>query len=118
MKAYRDERGVFHRTQADAKTAGLPFEPVDIPTSHAELIDFVNSLLAPKPTTMEEFISQHAVIVRAPEGDPELRAAYRSVPNSIEVSYRNGDPTTPFLKSRDPAAIFTCRSCGANNRNP
>ena len=110
MKSYKDSRGVWHRTRAEAKATGFPFELIDIPTDHAGLIEFVNSLTiappAPAPSTMEEFISQHAVVVRAPEGDPELRAAYQ-----------NGDPTTPFMKSRDPRAVFTCTNCGKDNSN-
>lgn len=108
MKSYLDQRGVYHRTQSEAKASGFPFEMVDIPTDHASLIDFVNrlSVPVPAPSTMEEFISQHAVVVRAPEGDPELRAAYQ-----------NGDLTVPFMGSRDPRAIFTCINCGKDNSN-
>lgn len=94
MKSYRDERGVFHRTQADAKASGFPFELVDIPTDHAGLIDFVNRLSVPVPPP-------------APAPTPDEASPYR-----------NGDPTRPFMGSRDPSAIFTCTTCGANNRNP
>jgi hypothetical protein len=107
MKCYRDDTGALHRTQADAKASGRPFEPEIIPNDQQGLIDYINAQRArAQPSTMEEFISQHAVVVRAPEGDPELRAAYQ-----------NGDPTTPYLGSRDPAARFTCTACGKNNFN-
>lgn len=93
MKSYRDERGVYHRTQAEAKASGFPWEMIDIPTDHAGLIEFVNSL---------------AVAVPIPE--PESR-------QWTEEEYRNGLPTHVFMKSRDPAAVFTCVICGHNNRN-
>lgn len=88
MKSYRNpQTGVFYRTQAEAKAAG-PFEPIDIPTSHQELVDFCNGLRT--------------------DPDPE--------PSPV-TPYRNGASTRVFMGSRDPDAIFTCSNCGHNNRN-
>ena len=102
MKSYRNERGVFYRTQTEAKASGLPFTMVDIPTSHAELIEFVNGLAvpapAPEPMPDTDWIEQ-----------PDGSLVFNDAP------YKNGDPTTPYMKSRDPRAVFTCRNCGANN---
>jgi hypothetical protein len=84
MRAYLDNSGVYHRTKTGLKA---PFEPVEVPTDHAGLIDFINRVV-PRPTDLPE-----------PAAQP----------------YQNGHPTTLFMKSRDPAAIFTCKTCGTNN---
>lgn len=102
MKSYRNpETGVFYRTQAEARAAG-PFEPIDIPTSHAELIAFVNGLITPD------------ISIDGPND-----ATWPGDVNGIDIEhpYRNGAPTRVFMGSRDPDAIFTCSNCGHNNRN-
>lgn len=135
MKAYLHPDGHHSRTQADAKATGQPFELIDIPTDHAGLIAYINGVRA-APTGLPELgeggapgrFDQTMDIGRPPgrerlpvmvedadglhplpDPDPQLLQA---------LQYRNGDPTTSFMKSRDPSAIFTCTSCGANNRNP
>lgn len=119
MRSYRDERGVFHRTQLEAKASGFPFEMFDIPTDHAGLIEFVNKLSIPVPAPSQaeepEWITRPAEVGEAQHGLNDVW-----VGDMISVrnpAYQNGDPTTPFMGSRDPAAIFTCVQCGANNRN-
>lgn len=107
MKAYRDNHGVFYRTQAEAKASGRPFDVEIIPNDQQGLIDYMNAIRPP-----ERFNSMTVSFVD-PDKDFEVTTEV------IEASpYRNGDPTTPFMKSRDPSAIFTCTQCGANNRNP
>lgn len=89
MRFYRDDTGLFHRTQAEAKASGHPFEPVDVPVDHHGLTGFLNGLVsAAKPAAP-------AAAVPAP-GEP----------------YQNGMPTRPFMGSRDPAAPSTCPTCG------
>ena len=116
MKSYRDDRGVFHRTQAEAKASGFPFTMVDIPTSHAELIDFVNRLAVPvPPPEAPQWTEEEAQRMLRPTDSAEQLA------NAVlgdSSPYKNGDPTTPFMKSRDPRAIFTCTNCGKPNANP
>lgn len=99
MKSYRDDTGVFHRTQAEAKASGHPFEPVDIPTAHQELVDFVNGLLGPAEETLPRMDFERPVIRE----------------QASATDYQNGDPTRVVLKSRDPMAQFTCRACGVVN---
>lgn len=116
MKSYRNERGVFYRTQTEAKASGSPFTMVDIPTSHAELIEFVNSLAvpAPAPEPEPEFIEIEATEEHAGRGLNDIWPG-----DTIKVrnpAYKNGDPTTPYMKSRDPRAVFTCRNCGVVNK--
>lgn len=132
MKSYLDQRGVYHRTQADAKASGFPFEMVDIPTDHAGLIDFVNRLSVPvPPPVMVDQIHDEQQWVCAPGAAAAfmVKAAedmglYDGRANEVKASFRepergyqNGDPTTPFMGSRDPRAVFTCRNCGKDNSN-
>ena len=117
MKSYKDDRGVFHRTQAEAKASGVPFEMVDIPTDHAGLIAFVNrlSVPVPPPSPAPEFIEIKATEEHADRG---LNDTWPG--DTIRVrnpDYQNGDPTTPFMGSRDPRAVFTCTNCGKDNSN-
>lgn len=103
MKSYRDSTGKFHRTQAEAKASGHPWELVDIPTDHAGLIAWANDL------------GGRIVSVTHDETAIDL-------PMGVELedgpaSYTNGQPTGVFMKSRDPAAVFTCTNCGHVNRN-
>lgn len=114
MKSYRDDTGRFHRTQADAKASGRPFEPIDIPTSHQELIDFVNNLI--KVTEPAPEAISHTCDVCHGDGPADggicggCGTGYSTPP-----PYKNGDPTVPVMKSRDPMARFTCRTCGTVN---
>lgn len=102
MKSYQDDTGKFHRTQADAKASGRPFELVDIPTDHAGLITFIND------------IGGRIVSV-----DHEEVVAHFDQPSELfdGPAYQNGHPTSTFMKSRDPAAVFVCTNCGHSNRN-
>lgn len=94
MKFYIDSKGTHHRTQAEAKASGLPFEMRDISTSHQDLCDYLNSLITP---------------VSEPEPSLQLQTE--------PAAYKNGDPTFVFMKSRHPEAIFMCVHCGRQNHN-
>lgn len=111
MKGYQNTAGHFFRTQAEAKANPLPFEQVEIPTDHAGLIAFLNSLRAPPPPAGIVGIDIET------DGDtiiaslsPEMEALWQA-----SRPYQNGDPTTPYMGSRDPAARFTCTNCGKVN---
>lgn len=125
MKSYKDSRGVWHRTQAEAKATGFPFEMRDIPTDHAGLIAFVNSLAAPAPAATTEPDPSWGMLTEGAQWSEEQAAQMRA--NEITATfrdpspdwdYKNGDPTTPFMKSRDPRAVFICTNCGKPNANP
>lgn len=114
MKSYRDSTGKFHRTQADAKASGHPWELVDIPTDHAGLIAWVNDLGGRVVAVTHDETS-----VDLPMG-VELHDGPASdvVTSSDQLApYTNGQPTSTFLRSRNPIAIFTCTECGHLNRN-
>lgn len=111
MKAYLHPDGHHSRTQADAKANGQPFEMIDIPTDHVGLIAYINGVRA-APVGLPE---------PGDDSDPDNFERTMSIgrPPGREASqYQNGEPTTVFMGSRDPAAIFTCTQCGHNNRNP
>lgn len=110
MKSYKDQRGVYHRTQAEAKASGVPFEMVDIPTSHAELIEFINQIRQEQPVALsgdEGAADSHLTPTPQVADDGDGPAP----------PYENGHPTVPFMGSRDPRAVFTCTNCGKDNSN-
>lgn len=113
MKCYKDSTGHLHRTQAEAKASGHPFETEIVPNDQQGLIDYMNALrLFPDPP---EFIEIAAAEEHADRG---LNDTWPG--DTIKVrnpDYQNGHPTTPFMKSRDPAAVFTCTHCGKANSN-
>lgn len=110
LKCYKDTTGKLHRTQAEAKACGQPFKEEIVPNDQQGLIDYINAIRdqqAPEYFPDDEDDADHLSEI----------IEIGSVPFDPAKAYRNGDPTTPFLKSRDPAAIFTCTSCGASNVN-
>lgn len=109
MRMYRTQSGAWCRTQAEGKASGEPFEPIDVPTDHSGLVQFLNSLRANPPEP--ELIEIEATEEHAGRGLNDIWPG-----DKIKV-YANGQPTQPFMKSRDPAAIFTCTECGAKNHN-
>jgi len=113
MKCYKDSTGHLHRTQAEAKASGHPFETEIVPNDQQGLIDYMNALrLFPDPPPDAE-IPDEKQWTFAPG------AAERFVNEALEQSgvYENGHPTTPFMGSRDPRAVFTCTHCGKANSN-
>lgn len=109
MKCYIDNTGRLHRTQAEAKASGRPFEVEIVPNDQQSLIDYINKVRDP---------------VREPEGTeaPETPGATPSG-NMVYTSpdqlppHKNGDTTYRFMGSRNPEAIFMCVHCGRQNHN-
>lgn len=98
MRMYRGHDGTWFRTQGEAKGSEQPFEPVEVPTDHKGLTDFLNTL-------------------NVPEREPEPVSPLQIAPDDPDREYQNGDPTSLFMKSRDPKAIFMCVHCGRQNHN-
>jgi hypothetical protein len=108
LKCYKDSSGQLHRTQAEAKASGLKFETEIVPNDQQGMIDYMNALRA--PTSPEP--SFH------PASEDEAQRGLNDVwPGDPypDRPYQNGDPTTPYMGSRDPAARFTCTNCGKAN---
>ncbi len=130
MQFYRDSNGTFHPTQALAKATKLTFKGIDVPTDKPGLCEFLN-LMNPPP----EYLPQIRDIMSRPpepEGAADLWAhlppkdeppvvgidpAQEGADETVETTYREGQPTFRFMGSRDPQAIFTCKHCGKPNHN-
>ena len=125
MQFYRDDQGTFHRTQADAKKSGRPWKGIIVPTDSHGLCEFLNLLNPPIEflPQIRALLSGQAVVSTADAvqpADPDPRPEEHELVGeefTAEITYREGQPTGVFLKSRDPMAIFTCTACGKNNRN-
>lgn len=109
MRMYRGRTGVWFRTQSEGKASGEPFEAVDVPTDHAGLTKFLNSLAAPPPSPAPD--PSWDMLTEGVQWSEEQAALMQDRP------YKNGHPTTPFMGSRDPRAVFTCVNCGKDNSN-
>ena len=103
MKFYRDDQGSFYRTQAQAKANKRPFDPagIDVPTDSQGLCNFLNAILPP--------LDQPIIVDTMSDIEAEVF-------QNVLAKYQNGDQIGTYLGSRDPDAIYTCCSCGANNR--
>lgn len=120
MRMYRGQSGAWFRTQSEGKASGEPFEPVDVPTDHAGLTAFLNRLAVPVPPP-EPAAPEHPFTMVPGAGAKMMLQAAENMglydDPATRRPYQNGHPTTPFMGSRDPRAVFTCTNCGKDNSN-
>lgn len=116
MKCYIDTTGRLHRTQADAKASGLPFEVEIVPNDQQSLIDYINARSAPAPAPTS--------IMRPATEEEAQRGLNNTWPGDMIYTspdqvppHKNGDKTFVFMGSRHPQAIFMCTHCGRQNHN-
>lgn len=119
MKMYRDSTGSFYRTQAQAKALSIPVTPIEVPTDHAGLCEFLNAIQPPLEylRTAEEMLAATGQLTTKYDMSPEGDVTMEIIPDPSFRGYKEGDPTVKFMGSRDPKAIFTCTACGKVNCN-
>ena len=108
MKMYRDAQNTFYRTQADAIASGKEWEPIEVPTDHKGLCNFLNAIQPPL-----EMLKISGPTTEQMLAEIDFSAVEQRV---LATAYENGQPTTPYMGSRDPGALFTCTHCGKDNR--